>query len=232
MHHETVTRSDRPQRQTERDSDAVLYLLFMLLAADTAIIGLDIMAWIAGIKVPALRVSTDGGLGEVFQYIKYFWMVFLAVWLTLRDRRLGFIPWVCLFAQFLADDALQVHETLGAYFSMKFSLPPALGLRGQDFGELIAAAGDAVAFGPLLIFGYALSDWTVKRIYRHWALLLAALVFFGVVIDMVHIWFLGMPLLDRAIAILEDGGEMIVASFFVASVFEKLWLGPAAPDPK
>ncbi|MCA0434243.1 MAG: hypothetical protein LCH46_13380 [Proteobacteria bacterium] len=209
----------RPYRQTHPQEAATLFLA-LFLATDAVIIALDIYTWITGLKVPYLTVSQDLGFGESFEYVKFLWAAILTAWLAVRMDRIGYIIWSFVFLGLIVDDAMQLHETIGTYLTRTLSIPSAFGLRGQDFGELLAMAAGSLVLVPALLFSYLLSDTGVRTAQRRWIKWLVLLAIFGVLVDAVHSLFLQTPSLERLFSILEDGGELVVISFLVAAVLD------------
>jgi hypothetical protein len=112
-----------------------------------------------------------------------------------------------------------------------------LALRAVDFGELIAVTGAGIALFGAMAIAYRVADTESKDFTHRQLPWLGLLIFFGVVVDMVHIQIqaLASPRLTFLAAILEDGGEMIAASFLTAiSVRQAVLIGlgrPATQEP-
>ena len=118
----------------------------------------------------------------------------------------------------LIDDSQQIHETYGLAIADAFGFQPAFGLRALDFGELVVTA---LAAGPLLGaigLAYLFAPRSEERVFTHTMIaLLIVLAFFGVGVDMLDI-MAPWPWLASTLGIVEDGGEMIVATVMVAYV--------------
>jgi hypothetical protein len=94
------------------------------------------------------------------------------------------------------------------------------GLRSIDFGELAVSA----AAGLILIGAIALSYWQsdepkAKTFFRCLLPWLAALAFFGVGVDMFHITVSSWVGLYALMGLIEDGGEMVIASVLASIVW-------------
>jgi len=98
-----------------------------------------------------------------------------------------------------------------------------MGLRPRDWGELLVTAAVGLVLLTPVATGYVRGNAEAKRHTLVMAMLLALLVFFGVFIDMVHIWLGSDPW-----GLLEDGGEMIAVSLVLYYVFRHLFDMPAA----
>jgi hypothetical protein len=169
---------------------------------------------------PLLSLSVDGGYAEVFQYLKESWtaLVFFAMWWRTRD--VLFAAWALLFAYLLCDDALTIHETVGKAIAVGWEFAPAFGLRANDFGELAFSALAGVVFLVLIGGFYLRGSELGKRVSRDLSLLLAVLVFFGVVVDTVHLAIQEQQI--HGLTVVEDSGEMVAMSL-IAGYAVQLW---------
>jgi len=201
--------------QWEKESTKFLFLLFV---ADFAFIVIHIFYMNHFISNRLFSVEKDFGYAEVYQYIKELWIVVLLSITALKKKHIIYVAWALLFMYFLFDDSLRIHELLGRRLVHHFHFQPMFDLRAQDFGELCVS----MVFGSLLFtfigVSYLFSNDKVKQISKHLFAFVLALVFFGIVIDMLHVaiptW--GKPLFG----LIEDGGEMLVMSVIVWYVFK------------
>lgn len=200
--------------------------LVLLLAADAAFLVLHLLHASLGLPEDGqYRVDRDGGYPEVFQYLKNFWAVVMLGVVAARERRPGYLPWALMFAYLLADDALQIHERAGRV--MPWGLNAVLGLEGVPRGlcELaLSASVGAVLLAPIAL-AYLRGDDRARGVHRNLFMALACIAFFGVAVDWVHTAADRGSALYEAMAVLEDGGEMIAVSLACWYVFN-LWAGP------
>lgn len=220
-------------------SQSFKVVLIAILATDLAFMLADLVAfiaekarWIPEVP-PFLKITRDKGLPELVGYLKWLIIIVALVWLSLRDRWSAPFRWALVFLMILADDSLQVHEALGLILWDKIPFPPSLYDHGEDISELIA-------FGCMGLIAFAL---TVTLFSRHGPVaralslrllqIIAGLVFFGVLLDFLHqiiaIASIGTPVdgfLPPFFSLLEDGGEMIVASIALAYVLTLPGLAP------
>jgi hypothetical protein len=197
---------------------AARWFLLLLLAGDALYLAMHL----GHLTVPALRaphysLETDRGLAEFYQYLKQFWIALCLGASFLQRRHLALLCWAALFAFLLVDDALQIHERAGVWLGGRLGLPALAGLRPDDLGEVLVAGG--VAAG--LLVGLAATLWretgSIREVSRELFLLTCALAAFGVVIDALHtIVFFRAPAFEEALAIVEDGGELVVVSAIAA----------------
>ena len=164
-------------------------------------------------------LGKDLGLAESFMYVKEYWVVLLFLYLAWTRKKLMYLAWSLLFLYIMADDLLQLHERVGAMIVKNFEIEAMFGLRGQDFGELAFTGVFGVALLFLIGLAYLKSNAELRRICNHFFVLLASLVLFGVVFDMVQIWTANYKVLFNIFGIIEDGGEMIILSFFCWYVY-------------
>jgi len=167
---------------------------------------------------PYYSLAKDRGYAEVFQYIKEYWIGLLFLYLAIKRRNFLYLSWSLLFGYLLLDDSFQIHEKLGSKVGSYFEFSPMLGLRAQDFGELIVSASFGSGFLGLIGLTYYFSDSSIKRTCRCLLVMLLVLVFFGIVMDMVDI-MVKSPVWSPILGTVEDGGEMLIMSVIAWFVF-------------
>ncbi|NJL21560.1 MAG: hypothetical protein HC895_13280 [Leptolyngbyaceae cyanobacterium SM1_3_5] len=192
-------------------------LFYLFLATDIGFIILHFLHSYSALLIPgqltadAFSLATDRGFSEVFQYLKEYWIALLLGFLAARNRSLLYLSWSLLFAYILLDDASSIHKRLGFFISKQLSFVPLFNLRAVDYGEMIVSAGVGLFFLIAIATVYRFGDRFARQVSKTLTLLLLALAFFGIVIDMLHI-MLRMPALDPLLTALEDGGELIIMS--------------------
>jgi hypothetical protein len=165
-------------------------------------------------EVPGtLDISEDHGLPESFNYAKWFVIVTCLAATFRRTRVPLFASLATIFLLLLLDDSLRIHEQVGDRLA---------NLTGWDqLGELIAFIGLGMISLAILVPGL----WNLPRAVWPQAVrfigVLLGLAVCGVVIDFAHasIDLLGLPmgrLSDRVLGLVEDGGEMLLASLATA----------------
>ena len=197
-------------------------LLILLLLADIVFMLIHIILY----KImhlghdPLLSIVEDKGYSEVFQYIKEFWIAMILLILALKKKHLIYLSWSLLFLYLLLDDSAQIHENVGSYLVTEFDIQPLFGLRAQDFGELGVSLFFAGILFSFIAISFYFSNKFAKKISIHLFLMVMVLAFFGVVLDMVHMFFNQEMWSNAIFELLEDGGEMIIMSIIVWYVFK------------
>lgn len=215
-----------PPRIREGGSPVAL-LLLLLLSADLAFVGLHL----AHVAHPFFAdrkysIETDRGIAEAFQYIKAWWLILLAAGLWWRAREPLYAAWAVIFAYLLADDALGLHETLGAGLAGALGLEAGgpLALRGADLGELLKAGIAGLTAMALLAVAWRRSRAAARAASADLLCLLGIFGFFAVGIDGVHAATGNGPgTLAMTLAVLEEGGEMAALSLTCAYAFGLAW---------
>ena len=164
-----------------------------------------------------LKISTDRGYAEVFQYIKEYWIVCILIVLAFKTRSFLYLVWSGLFAYLLLDDSLAIHETWGLAMSEFFSLPPLFGLNPHDLGEIAISLIIGCSFLMLIAITYRLGDSFARRTSKFLIYMLFALGFVGIIMDSLHV-MIKIQWLKPILTTIEDGGEMIVMSLILAFV--------------
>lgn len=184
-------------------------------------------------KVPALlKITEDGALPEIYNYIKWSIIVVALLWSALRDRWVAPLAWAAVFTMILMDDALQFHEVLGNQFATDMALPSGDLLYGSDLGEIIVFASMGLVAVILNVMLFARGGVASRQMSIAYCLVLAGLATFGLGVDALHQiashFAQGHPavtLLAPIAALIEDGGEMLVASAATALTLTSRWAG-------
>lgn len=196
-------------------------LLILLICTDVAFIGLHLVHLYTGhLSANVYSLGMDRGYAELFQYVKEYWLVILLCVLAFRGPTLIYSSWSLLFGYLLKDDCFTIHERFGSYAVRALSLKPMLGLRAQDFGELLVNGFAGTVLLILISIAYFRCGDREKAFSRYLATMLIALAFFGVFVDMIVIM---VGCVNTGVAILlstvEEGGEMLVVSVMLWFVF-------------
>ena len=186
------------------------YFLFILLLVDFILIILSFFFTLNYTNNNLLSVEQDQGYAEVFQYIKFFLITIILVLLFLQKKSYIYLAWSLLFLYFLIDDSLSLHEHLGSLVAQYYEYQAFFYLRAQDFGELTIS----FIFGaPIFSFVYLCYLFNNinndKKFSEKLFALVLVLIFFGVIVDMLHIM---IPYGKSIMGLIEDGGEMISTS--------------------
>jgi len=212
----TDARAGRDSVGTVTDRRRALVLVMLLvIVTDALLLGVHLYARTLSSPHQVYYVDADRGFGEFFQYVKFVWLIVLVAVIA-RDRRSWQIAmWLLPFTYFLLDDALLVHERAGARLAGSLDLPEAIGLRATDLGEhLVSGIAGVVVLLPLAT-GYLLAPRPARRVYHRFTVGVGALLFFGIVVDSLHIVILEEPRIGDWLGFIEDGGEMLSTSALV-----------------
>jgi hypothetical protein len=171
----------------------------------------------------AMRITQDGAIPEDFNYLKWAIIAISLAWLAVRDHWLAPLCWALVFAIILADDSLQLHEQLGAALSSWSGLPSSTYFYADDLGEILAfGAMGLVAFGIAAAL-FLRSGADGRALSLRYVFVIVVLGSFGVGVDAMHQLVSHVTegtsvakLLSQLFGMVEEGGEMIVASFAVA----------------
>lgn len=218
-------------------------VLYFFIAIDILFILIHAGAWatfrlgLTGDVPYMLRISEDRSLPEIFNYVKWTIIVVGLTKVGLRDRWLVPLGWAAVFLLLLLDDSLQFHESFGILIADRFQIPDDAYLEAADVGELIYALvmGGLVA----VLAGTALlnSGRSARHLSVTYILVIIGFGFFSVIVDALHRAvinsFPGNGLLQDFAALVEEGGEMFVASAAAAATLAPLtWarLWKVAPE--
>jgi len=196
-----------------------------LLTALLVVDGLFILAHLLHTRTGWLTADSFGldaerGLAELWQYVKFAGVIGLLALLFVRQRTPLLLHWLLFFLYLLLDDARQLHENGGYWLAMVLELGEGWGLRPRDWGELLVFALAGLFFLTTLILTYQRSEPSARRFSQ--SLIFWVLVFVGVavILDMVQ-ESLRATWVGSWLILAEDGGELLVLSFIVQTVWRK-----------
>ena len=198
------------------DKKRLFVFLALFFFVDFAFIVLhSIEALTSSIDNSLYSLYEDAGYSEIYQYIKWFWIILLLFFLILTDRSINYSAWILVFTYILCDDAFEIHETLGRHVAEHLTFLHPLGLRIQDIGELIVfgSAGFILLF--FIVFSYIRGTEKFKRISKDILLLLFVSAFTSIFLDIAHSSIHIGRITTGILGVAEDGGEMFAASLIL-----------------
>lgn len=188
------------------------FFLVFLITIDLGFILIHLILALSNARVDLLNVSQDGGLPEIFQYVKFTIILFIIIYLIFQKKRKFFFCWFVLFLVMLLDDSLKLHEISGKFLVIYLDIQPFMGLDSVNYGELLYAFIAGIVILPLMVYCYIAGDRTYRKSFLDLVLLLSILLFFGIFIDALHSYFWYVYPLGGIFGLIEDGGEMIALS--------------------
>ncbi|MDO5618245.1 hypothetical protein [Kocuria sp.] len=174
---------------------------------------------ILGIFAPlAWEGDYDGSHIEIWGHIQLFAAAVVLAVLARAHRSALLGAWGFALFVVVVDDLFQVHEEAGEVLAESLGLQPALGLRPEDFGELLIWAVLGIMVLVPLVTAYLKADaWARKQ---SWVMvgILALLAVFAIGLDMLAIMLQGhVPgQVLRVVAWTETLGEIVPMSLFLA----------------
>jgi hypothetical protein len=201
------------------EQSATLFLA-LLLCADFMFIALHSISDLTPyLNNEFFYLGNDAGYPEFYQYIKWLWIIILLIHISKIRGSFRYVTWALVFTYFLFDDALRLHEIVGDFIERNLDLSPPFGLRLQDIGELVVSASVGMILLSFVTLAYLNGEEAFKKMSQDMLLLILALVFFGVGVDMAHVAIkLGWKV-RFVLGVIEDGGEMVIASLILWYVF-------------
>ncbi len=215
-------------------------LLAALLAADAILILLHVlnqlydMGFIGGaagaLAGPGFLIDEEMGYAETFNNAKAVVGAAALFFCYGRTREPVFAALGFALALVVLDEGVRYHELTGTAIRNYLALSPALGVRPQDLGELMAWAMLGSVAAVALAAGFRHSGQQARRIALLFLALFAVLAFFGIVVDMLHIVFGGaFRGAKRLGTVIEDGGEMATLSLICTAAVAAAF-GEAGPS--
>jgi hypothetical protein len=197
-------------------------LLVLVVVVDLIFIGIHALhAWSPWLSGAHFSLESENGLASMYQYIKQIWLAGCLALAFLQTRSLVIVGWTLLFTFLLLDDVLQLHERSGDVIAAALNLPAVFGMRPDDLGEMSVAAAIGCIALALMVSAFRRGNSESRELSADLMCLLAALALFGVCFDMLHtITIFAAPSIAPVLALVEDGGEMLVVSVITAYVFD------------
>jgi hypothetical protein len=166
---------------------------------------------------PRFRIDRDWSFAEWFNYLQTTTCAVLLLGVFRATRQPLYVAWALIFLFVVMDDSLKIHEGMASYLVGTFGVPALPGLRPHESGELIAWSVIGSVLVGILWWSIARSGRGARAAGGVLALAFAALIFFGIGIDMAHIAFTQTGTgLYALLGVLEDGGEMLSIALALA----------------
>ena len=200
-------------------------ILVLLLCADVLLIIIHLLRWeTIYYQANHFAITREGGIGELFQYLKEFWLIVLFMYFGIKRANAMLVMWSLIFFYFLADDSLKWHEEMGLVVANMLQLPWMFGLHPEFQGQGVYAFVLAfVFFGVTGLLAFMRGRDAIYFSVRMFVLL-GLLALFAVIIDWIYHLF-DDKWVRHYIASVEEGGEMIVLSIIVWFVLSSLQEG-------
>ncbi len=207
---------------------ALVATAIALVSVDLLLILLHVVHTLAKVGGPAWSIEADGGIGELWQYLKIVVILGVLVLLALRAEALNRplkLAWLLAFAWLLIDDALQLHENL-ALAMAGISVPDP----EQQYGLLaVIEMLIMLTSGVLILLGLYLSSRRASHEALAWSLaLIAGLTLFAgfaIGVDLLHS-LIRSRWLHPMLGLIEEAGEMFSLSIIVLMLLR--WLAQRA----
>jgi hypothetical protein len=189
-------------------------LLVLLLSADIIFIVLHVIIGVFNPNPEFCSLTGICAYMDSYHLIKLFWIIFLLFYVLKLTKLYGYAAWALMFTCFFIDDAFWLHQKVGDRIA---TLIPGFGMPAR-FYELAVLAIAGLALLALVIWFYMRGSVTFQKVSLDMSLFLAALVFFGIIVDIADTIGLGHTLV-AGLQFVEDGGELVVYSLILWYVF-------------
>lgn len=208
------------RRLSERSASL---LLLLLLITDFVLIVLHSVLHI----IPAAFASdpslcnTSGicSYMDIYHLMMLFWVIILFVYVFKSTGLTGYISWIIVFTFFLIDDALLLHQKIGDHVAEIYNARPLYNLNlPPRYFELTVLGIIGIILLAIVAWAYLHSPLVFRKVSIDMLLFIAALVFFGLIVDLAEAARLG-PGVILTFQIIEDGGEIVVDSLILWYVF-------------
>jgi hypothetical protein len=203
-------------------------LLLLLLGTDIIFITIHVWLWARGDLPWEFNLGRQASYPEIFQYLKWLTATLLCVFAFVHRRDALYLAWAALFLYLLLDDSLELHETISAVLAQNYQVAARYGLRGKDFMEIaVSLSAATVLLGAIALCYWRSKEDPARALTRGLLPWLVLLAFCGIALEMVKRQLrtiYGWGWVSIIGEVLEDGGEMIAASFLTATVARAAFL--------
>lgn len=194
-----------------------LWVIAALLVADLAFV---VTHWsLRNDRVAALDLEQPLSVPSVLQWLELSAAVVLLVLAYARLRKPAYAAASAILGVVAIDDALELHERIGAWAEDSLALPAIGGLEAHDLGELAFGGFLGLIILILIAWAWIRSERPERTFIALMAGLMALLGLFGFVVDVFHAAAPEGSLREAFIGTVEDGGELIVATLTLAVVW-------------
>lgn len=163
---------------------------------------------------PNFSVTQSWGYPETFQYLKAAFLTGCFLWLGLNHKYPQLFCWAAIFLYVLLDDSLEIHEILDYHAGEQLEKAGIAG--GKTLGELLAfALMGLIIFTPLFYFFFRSEHRNLKIMSQDLFMLFVVILAFGIGVDVLHDLTEVGTVMNGALGLLEDGGEMMAMSAMV-----------------
>jgi hypothetical protein len=189
-----------------------------LLAGDGVLIALDVFQRNGLLEDARFLVTSERGFGEWFQYGKGLALAAGLLFIARSRRSPASFALALIFGWVTLDDALMLHERAGVRLAGVMPAHAWLPLRPQDLAELFVLGAIGLAVATTLLTLWRFGPTRDRPMLAAAALGLLVLGFFGVGLDVAHALAPREHWVRATLAVIEDGGEMIVLSGLAATI--------------
>lgn len=203
-------------------------LLVTLLAPAVLLVLAGLAHWAGSPAFASTRwdVNRDRSFVEIYGYVQV--LSAAALLLLVHRRRRGspvYVGWAVALSTVVLDDALEWHERVGYWLSVRTSVVPPPGLRAQDLGELTFWALLGAAVLLVLWATHVRSDPRAQT--DSWRLggIIVLLMVFAVGVDMFDIALSAVTTstrLELLVSALEAEGEVVAMVLLLVYVLHVL----------
>lgn len=195
------------------------FALDVALILLSAVWGVAFLRDMIAVRPDFWNIDRDWSAGEILNYIKWLILAFVFFTAYLRDKAMMMMSLGLVVLILLADDSLQLHETLGPNVVHAIGLQNVMGEKAYTFGSLAIWGALGVLVLALTWMGWRTASSSLrKQLYPVFAYF-CAIIFCAVGIDAIHELFDFPKVIKGLLGILEDGGEML----FLTAMARHVW---------
>jgi len=168
-------------------------------------------------------LNRDFFIPELFLYLQELLIVVLCALFFIRSKQKIYFVFTLIFLFILVDDSFGVHERIGTSLARTLdlrSISEKIGTySSQHIGEFLFLSIVGGLLALLFMIVYRKTDNVSRYVALGLFKLLFLFAFFAVVVDLLH-GMIAMRYVHGLIGLIESGGEMIVISLILVTIFK------------
>jgi len=214
--------SDSVRKRTAIVAGILLFVDILFVARQLLSGFVRSLGYEAGLGIfshPKFNVSADGGIPEIFNYLK---LALASYWL-LRSWKCTqahiYWIWAVIVLTILADDALLLHEKTGLLLRDRFGPISFLWLTAYEIGQVMFWFVSGCFLIGLLGWGLRKTSAPDRFLGLIIGMPVLGIAFFGAAVDMLNHAFEAGSFPQKMMSVVEDGGEMVSVSFVCVAAY-------------
>ncbi len=200
-----------------------LFALDITLILISAVWGFAFLKGMIAVRPDFWNTDLDWSAGELLNYIKWLVLALVFFMAYFRDKATIMLSLALVVLILLADDSLQLHETLGPTVVHAIGLQNIIGVKAYTIGPMVIWAALGMVILSITLMGWRITPTELRsKLYPVFAYFFA-IMFCAIGIDVIRELFDFPKIIKGILGIFEDGGEMLFLTAMARHVWLNFW---------